>query len=74
MTPEQSRDAIAHDIDQWIIGRNGERDRIILSMYMFDGITIAEMQKRLDRMGYELSVDGIKRIIRHRKEQLFRHI
>lgn len=74
MTPEQSRDAIAHAIDQWIIGRNGERDRIILSMYLFDGITIAEMQKRLDRMGYELSVDGIKRIIRHRKEQLFRHI
>ena len=74
MTPEPSRDAIAHAIDQWIIGRNGERDRIILSMYLFDGITIAEMQKRLDRMGYELSVDGIKRIIRHRKEQLFRHI
>jgi hypothetical protein len=72
--PELNRDLVAHAIDQWIIGRNGERDRIILSMYMFDGITISEMQRRLDEMGYELSVDGIKRIIRKRKEQLFRHI
>lgn len=69
-----NRDLIAHAIDQWIIGRNGERDRIVLSMYMFDGITVREMQKRLDAMGYELSIDGIKRIIRKRKEQLFRHI
>ena len=74
MTPEINRDAYAHAIDQWIIGRNGERDRIVLSMYLFDGITVAEMQRRLDRMGYELSIDGIKRIIRKRKEQLFRHI
>lgn len=72
--PELNRDLVAHAIDQWIIGRNGERDRIILSMYMFDGITVSEMQRRLDRMGYELSIDGIKRIIRKRKEQLFRHI
>lgn len=72
--PELNRDLVAHAIDQWIIGRNGERDRIVLSMYLFDGITTAEMQRRLDRMGYELSIDGIKRIIRRRKEQLFRHI
>lgn len=69
-----NRDAYAHAIGQWIIGRNGERDRIVLSMYLFDGITTAEMQRRLDQMGYELSIDGIKRIIRKRKEQLFRHI
>ena len=72
--PELNRDLLSHAIDQWIIGRNGERDRIVLSMYLFDGITISEMQRRLDGMGYELSIDGIKRIIRKRKEQLFRHV
>lgn len=72
--PELNRDLLSHAIDQWIIGRNGERDRIVLSMYLFDGITISEIQRRLDGMGYELSIDGIKRIIRKRKEQLFRHV
>lgn len=72
--PELNRDLLSHAIDQWIIGRNGERDRIVLSMYLFDGITISEMQRRLDGMGYPLSIDGIKRIIRKRKEQLFRHV
>ena len=74
MEDNLNRDLLTHAIDQWIIGRNGERDRIILSMYLFDGITTAEMQRRLDQMGYELSIDGIKRIIRKRKEHLFRHI
>lgn len=73
-TTDLNRDLLTHAIDQWIIGRNGERDRIVLSMYLFDGITVKEMQRRLDRMGYELSIDGIKRIIRKRKEQLFRHV
>lgn len=59
---------------QWIIGRNGERDRKILSMYLFDGITYEEMQKRLDGDGCPLSIDQLKKIIKKRKGQLFRHI
>lgn len=61
-------------IEQWTIGRNGERDRIIMRMYMVDGITFAKMQERLDEMGYELSIDQIKKIVRRRKEELFRHL
>lgn len=61
-------------IEQWVIGRNGERDRIIMRMYMVDGITFARMQERLDALGYELSIDQIKKIVRKRKEELFRHI
>lgn len=59
---------------QWIIGRNGERDRKILSMYLFDGVTYEEMQRRLDADGYPLSIDQLKKIIKTRKGQLFRHI
>lgn len=60
-------------IDLWILGRNSERDRMILKMYLFDGITYREMQRRLDDK-YPLSIDQLKKIIRKRKAELFSHI
>lgn len=76
-----NRDQYDHAIDQWILGRNAERDRIILKIYLFDGITFEMMQKRLDKMAldrddpkYSLSIDQLKKIIHKRKFQLFKHI
>ena len=76
-----NRDQYDHAIDQWILGRNAERDRIILKIYLFDGITFDQMQKRLDKMAvdlndpkYELSIDQLKKIVHKRKFQLFKHI
>ena len=60
-------------IFRWINGRNGERDRLILSMYLFDGITYEQMLDRLEEHGDEITKDRLKQIIRKRKEQLFRH-
>lgn len=60
-------------IFRWINGRNGERDRLILSMYLFDGITYEQMLDRLEERGYVITKDRLKQIIRKRKEQLFRH-
>lgn len=74
MTGDLNRNELDSAIQQWIIGRNGERDRVILAMYLFDGITFARMQDRLETMGYELGIDQIKKIVRKRKEELFRHI
>ena len=74
MTGDLSRNDLDFAIQQWIIGRNGERDRVILAMYLFDGITFARMQDRLETMGYELGIDQIKKIVRKRKEELFRHV
>lgn len=71
---EINRDLYDHAIDQWILGRNGERDRLILRIYLFDGITYEEMQKRLDEMKYPLSIDQLKKIVTKRKKELFRHI
>lgn len=71
---EYNRETIERGIEQWIIGRNGERDRIVLGMYLVDGITYEEMRIRLEGIGYPLTVDGIKKIVRRRKEQLFRHM
>ena len=70
-----SADEVLWAIEQWVIGRNGERDRAIMKMYMVDGITFATMQDRLlEQHGYDLSIDQIKKIVRRRKEELFRHI
>lgn len=74
MTMDLSRAELETAIQQWIIGRNGERDRVILAMYLFDGITFARMQDRLEGLGYTLSIDQIKKIVRKRKEELFRHV
>jgi len=74
VTMDLSRAELETAIQQWIIGRNGERDRVILAMYLFDGITFARMQDRLEGIGYKLSIDQIKKIVRKRKEELFRHV
>lgn len=67
------REAYEPMIRRWINGRNGERDRLILSMYFFDGITYEQMLDRLRENGYEISKDRLKQILQERKEQLFRH-
>ena len=76
-----NRDQYDHAIDQWILGRNAERDRIILRMYLFDGITYEQMQRRMDKLSeeihdprYGLSIDQIKKVVSKRKTELFTHI
>ena len=71
---EINREEYDRAIDQWILGRNGERDRLILRMFLFDGVTYEKMQKRLDEIDYPLSIDQLKKIIRKRKNELFRHL
>lgn len=74
MTQELDREKYEPLIWRWINGRNGERDRFILSMYLFDGITYEQMLDRLEERGYLITRDRLKQIIRARKEQLFRHV
>lgn len=63
-------------IEEWVIGRNGERDRYIMHMHLIDGPTLNEMQKRLENCDppYFLSIDRIKKIILKREEQIAKHI
>lgn len=74
MTRDLDREKYEPLIWRWINGRNGERDRLILSMYLFDGITYEQMLDRLEERGYSITKDRLKQIIRTRKEQLFRHV
>lgn len=76
-----NRDQYDHAIDQWILGRNAERDRLILKMYLFEGITYKSMLLRLEKISeemndpsYYIGEDRLKQVVRKRKKELFRHI
>ena len=62
-------DRIAADIDQWIIGRNAERNRAILKRRLIDGITFEALAAEFD-----LSVPQTKTIVYRTSAKLFRHV
>lgn len=64
-----SRSDIESLIDEWIIGRNAERNRAILKRRLFDGITYERLAEEFD-----MSVRQIKTIVYKNEDILFRHI
>jgi len=56
-------------IGEWIIGKNAERDRAILSRRLLDGICIEPLAEE-----FELSVAQVKRIIAKGTDKIFRHL
>lgn len=64
-----SRSELEHLIDEWIIGRNAERDRKILKRRLLDGITYDRLAEEFD-----LSVRQLKNIIYRAEDRLFSHI
>ena len=53
-----SRTEIEFAIDEWIIGKNAERDRKVLRRRLIDGVTFERLAEE-----QELSVSQVKRII-----------
>lgn len=66
---ELSRTELENLIDEWIIGRNAERDRKILKRRLLDGITYDKLAEEFD-----LSVRQLKNIIYKAEDRLFSHI
>jgi len=64
-----SRSEIDKLIDEWVIGKNAERDRKILRRRLFDGICYEPLAEEFD-----LSVRNIKNIVYKRERQIFLHI
>ena len=56
-------------IDEWVIGRNAERDRKILKRRLVDGLTYEQLAEEFD-----MSVRQIANIIYRRQDVLFRHM
>ena len=63
-----SRSELESLIDEWIIGRNAERDRKILKRRLLDGLTYDRLAEEFD-----LSVRQLKNIIYKSEDRLFRH-
>lgn len=63
------RSAIEHLIDEWIIGKNSERDRAILKRRLLDGICYEPLAEEFD-----LSVRQVKNIVYRSEMRLFKHI
>lgn len=63
------RSVIEHLIDEWIIGKNSERDRAILKRRLLDGICYEPLAEEFD-----LSVRQTKNIVYKSEMRLFKHI
>lgn len=55
--------------DQWITGRNAERDREIIKRRLIDGITYERLAE-----DFELSDRQIKNIVYKRQEAIYKHV
>lgn len=75
---EYSKSEIENGIDEWIIGRNGKRNRLILKLKLIDGLSYTEIADELSSdkypETYRLEVRQIQRVIRKTEDILFRHI
>lgn len=63
------RDDVEKAIYQWVIGRNAERDRAIVSRKLFDGITFEQLAEE-----FQLSVRRTKSVVYKWYDIIFRHI
>lgn len=63
------RSAIEHLIDEWIIGKNSERDRAILKRRLLDGVCYEPLAEEFD-----LSIRQTKNIVYKSEMRLFKHI
>ena len=66
---DYSRTQIESAIDEWIVGKNAERDRKILKRRLIDGICFEPLAEEFD-----LSVIQIKRIVYKQEKKLLRYL
>ena len=64
-----SRSQIETLIDEWIIGKNAERDRAVLKRRLLDGICYEPLAEE-----FNLSVQRVKTIVYKREAHLFKHL
>ena len=64
-----SRSEIEHLIDEWIVGRNAQRDRAILRRRLLDGIIYDKLAEEFD-----LSVRQVKNIVYRSENRIFSRI
>ena len=65
---ELSKSQIEHLIDEWIVGRNAERDRAIMRRRLIDGVCFEPLAEEFD-----LSVRQVKNIVYKNQIRVFKH-
>lgn len=65
---EISKSQIEHLIDEWIVGRNAERDRAVMRRRLIDGICFEPLAEEFD-----LSVRQVKNIVYKNQIKIFKH-
>ena len=63
------RSEVERLIDEWIIGRNAQRNRLILKRRLCDGLTYERIAEDFD-----LSVRQVKNIVYKCEDIIFKHI
>lgn len=66
---EHSRTEIERAIDEWIVGRNAERNRAILKRRLIDGICYEPLAEE-----FGLSVRQVKNIVYKEEERIYSKI
>ena len=66
---DYSRTEIENAINEWVIGRNAERNRAILKRRLIDGICYEPLAEEFD-----MSVRQIKNIIYKNQEKVLKHL
>lgn len=75
---DYSRTELENGINEWIVGRNAERNRYILKLKLIDGLSYLAIASKLNQESmpdsYKIDVRQIQRIIRKSETIFFRHI
>lgn len=75
---DYSRTELENGINEWIVGRNAERNRLILKLKLIDGLSYLEISSILSSpdypASYHIDIRQIQRVIRKTETVLFRHI
>lgn len=78
MIKEYSRSEIEYGIEEWVVGKNAERDKLILKLKLLKGYSYKGIADHINDdkypPEYHLEVRQIQRIIRKRCDVIFRHI
>ena len=69
MIPDVGRSELNYLIDEWIIGKNAERDRLMLKRRLFDGITFERLAEEFD-----MSPRQTREIVHKAEQKVFKHL
>ena len=78
MIRDYSYSEIEYGINEWVVGKNAERDKIILKLKLLKGYSYKRIADYINNdefpPEYHLEVRQIQRVIRKRCDVIFRHI